>query len=109
MQRTIRPFPAGSHLFQVSKGPNKGKWGVSGLEGVQNSLKRFANITIYALKTTYNKQDAKGEAYFIVQLFLTMEELQEWIDLDKYSSIPLNERPKTEIIEMILKEDQIVR
>lgn len=111
--KTIRPFPAGSTLYQIKRGKNKGKWTVWGLEGIQNSLMRFADTPIFVLKTTYPASTSvTGKPIpesTSLQPFLTREELQEWLNIDDEAGIPKSQRPNIEIIEMTLTKDQIVK
>jgi hypothetical protein len=64
MQRSIKPMPAGSALFQVEKGKHKGKFGVSGLCGGLNSLKRFAGVPLFVINDPQRKQYSDSRRVF---------------------------------------------
>lgn len=96
--KKILPFPAGSHLVQRIRGKNKGKYAVYGLECVQNSLMRFANVPFYIMNQDGSK--THGSA------FTTKEKAQEFHD-----SLVEHCKPTKPyfIIEILLTEDQIVK
>lgn len=103
-EKYIQPFPVGSSLYQITRGKNKGKWTVWGMEGVQNSLKRFADIPFYVVKWTHiakTTNDPEGIIYISLRPFNTKEEAEEWV-----SDICKDE---VEISEWILTADQIVK
>jgi len=88
--KRIKPMPVASHLVQFEKGKHKGKFGIFGLEGTQNSLRRFANIPIYI--SVRKLSENSGAA------FDNKEEAEEYAN-------KFNEFVK----EMILTHDQIVK
>lgn len=103
-KKYIQPFPVGSSLYQVTRGKNKGKWTVWGLEGVQNSLKRFANVPFYVVKWTHlakTTNNPEGITRISLRAFNTKEKAEEWAsDINK---------DEIEISEWVLTADQIAK
>lgn len=93
-QRRIRPLPAGSHLVQFSKGKHVGKFGVFGLEGIQNSLKRFAGIPLFVV--VERSEENSGS------VFDNEEEAIEWATDPMY-------RTRYIVKKIVLTAEQIVR
>lgn len=92
--KRIRPLPAGSHLVEIKKGVNKGKFAVYGLEGLQNSLMRFANTSLFVV--VENCSENSGSVYE------TREEAERWANDPRFQR-------KYYVKEIVLKQSQIVR
>lgn len=96
-EKKILPMPVGTHLSQVKRGKNKGKFVVYGMEGVQNSLKRFADQTLYLI--------VDDPEAIIGRCYSERHTAEEWLKL--CHNMP--EHSKDFIKEITLTADQIVR